>query len=235
MSDRDRLLDTLPHVQPSHFASIAWPDWSDIVYSQESSGDPVKVFMHGIMYVAQALQMDSVKDKLGKYTNLYLANWNPSFDEAQFEEIVRGDHLMFATFHSGAVHMIGRLRADMTEELARDGLGECVDALEVGVHRQFLTRFAGIPEIVGEIECGDMLNKLMKKLEDEEGQSVGAGHVVELEGKDGGETGIQEGGEEDVDSAVPEKKPGRARKRAKSKKAKEAKKASKKGKGTTSN
>jgi hypothetical protein len=242
MTDRDPFLDIFPHIQASCFASIEWPNWPDLVYNPEFSRDPVKVFKYGIIYTVQCLQTESVMENLGLDTNVFIANWNPKFDEALFEKIIKGDRLMTATFHSGAKHGIDKLRGDMPEELEADGLGQCVDALEVGVHQQFLKRIAGVPELAEELELRATTDDVMRMLEsekeegegeDEEDRIMDMKKEHDLDGQvDSSKTEVGEGGEEEAlgDGFVDRvTKAGRKRNQAKSKKAKKTKKISKKG------
>jgi hypothetical protein len=82
-----------------------------------------------------------VTRELGPNANNCVAKWNPKLDEAEFDEIVRGDRLTIASFHSGAIHSIEKLWEHMTDELLADGLGKCADALEVALHHRFLEHF----------------------------------------------------------------------------------------------
>jgi len=248
MTDLDPLLDAFPHVQTSRFASIEWPNWPHLVYDPEFARDPVKVFKHALIYIIQCLEAEPVAEKLGPDTNVFIANWNPEFDEALFEEIVKGDRLMTAAFHSGAMHGIDKLREDMTQELEQDGLGECINALEVEMHQQFLKRIAGVMELAEVLELGGMMDEIEKMLKPESGEKEEDDNIAETEEDgsgsqtNGGETEIEESGKKEVvmenDFVESGEKPGRERKQAKSKKAKKAKKAkktSKKGKETTFN
>ncbi|KAF2682266.1 hypothetical protein K458DRAFT_391291 [Lentithecium fluviatile CBS 122367] len=237
MTDRDPLVDAFPHVKLSRFSSIDWPDWPEAVYDRLNREKLVTFLMGGIFYVVECLRWGPVRTKLGLNSNLFINHWDPVFFDDQFEELVKGNQSMLATYHAGAQHAIEKLREDMSEEVKEEGLGECVDALEKGVHKQFVMRIVGMAKKVKQMEemgFADEVKRIMEGKEDGNGGEGRIMEVVEDDGAEDQEDGFKSGMEKEEEDEFnpPEKESGRARNRIKSKK---AKKAVKKGKRMSSN
>jgi hypothetical protein len=142
---------TVPPVDDDVFASILWPAWPDFVDDPSSRNNLMKVFRFGIWYVADCLLIKPVREGLGPNADAFVTTWEPIYDEAKFEEIVRGDQLSIASFHSGAIHAIEKLCEHETDDkLLADGLASFAFALEFALHRQFVKRFVGLLSKVAE-------------------------------------------------------------------------------------
>jgi hypothetical protein len=176
---------TVPPVDDDVFASITWPAWPNIVDDPNSRHNLMEVFQFGIPYVAHCLLIKPMREELGPNADAFVTKWNPKYDEAKFEEIVHGDQLLIASFHSGAIHAIEKLCQHETEdELLADGLARFAFALEFALHKQFVKRFVDLlSKVAQEAHTATEQSKDAK----DQSKAKDEGRLDELQTEDGHE------------------------------------------------
>lgn len=235
--DDDPLANILQPVPTSRFGSIQSPNWPDAVYDEKYQHS--QVLGGGIQYTMVWLQSDVIRQVLDPGTNNYVANWNPDLSgcKHEFEEITAGNKSRLASFHAGANWILGKLRAEMPTAVAQRGLAECLDTMEAGLHKQFISRIAGFwtpvegqaTHTVKILSVTELVKFVMGAMSrnngtthEEHGTSAAEDNTAIEEEAD---ATSESGDEKEV--AVPEEQKTRRRNRTKSKKAKKAAKKAK--------
>jgi hypothetical protein len=146
--DEDPYINLMPHVEPtSRFENLNWMGWDGELYDPKWAQSFQITFWAGALYVHRCLYLEAnpvVLNLYGQNTTMLLSTWSPAItgDTSKIEEDIKEASSVFATFHSGAIYMIEKLRVHMEDMHEKEGFGECLDDLEKDVHRQFTGRLA---------------------------------------------------------------------------------------------
>lgn len=235
MSDKDLLADLFPRARPFRFADLSWPPWDAAIYDPAYQGQHYLACLAGANYVYRNLTSERSSQlslRLSSSSTSFLDKFNSKIDVEEYGAIIARDQSMLASFQSGAIYAIGKLRAAMGEQLSQGELGDYVKALEANVHQQFVARAYDIGTITAEVQASDALKKLVElqnmKLEsDDEDVSVDGQEADNVVDDIASQDKNQDG--EDAKVVEEEDNQGKSRNRAKSKRAKKLKKKALKG------
>ncbi|KAF1955925.1 hypothetical protein CC80DRAFT_563761 [Byssothecium circinans] len=136
--------------QGERFQYFKWPEWDEEVYDYNQS--IFKKIVGGIAYVYRSLHEKRTPELTalcGPNTIKFLAEWSCDWNEnpEKILQIINNSRTNLAAYHGGAIHMIGKLREQIGEELVEEQFDKCVNDLERSLHTKFVAQMAQQKEV----------------------------------------------------------------------------------------